>query len=208
MNCFQSPDSLRFSSSGRNPPSLSSWATPSSRITCQFFSNSYSVNVQNTSIKSQNFWWQYTICQVTWNCLYCKIGFVSSSVLAKIISGVPDQNLMSNVMSSMICCSCWSPARHFFSSWWPANIPCIDPSQLKCLAMSEPSAAYQQKSAGHVRHVQHISRGLASFINFLLLFFCYQKRKKAKRFIILQWHLFFFKCEGGNPIQRKWTGFG
>ena len=39
VNCFQSPDSRRFSSSGRKDPVSSSWFTPSSRMTSQFSSN-------------------------------------------------------------------------------------------------------------------------------------------------------------------------
>ncbi len=38
------------------------------------------------------------------------------------------------------------------------HFPYIEPSRTKCLAMLEPSAGHQQKSAGHVRH---ISRGLS-----------------------------------------------
>ncbi len=51
--------------------------------------------------------------------------------------------------------------------WWPAilfslvgHFPCIESCRTKCLAMSKTSAGHQQKSAGHVRHVRHISRGL------------------------------------------------
>ena len=37
---------------------------------------------------------------------------------------------------------------------------CIELCWTKCPARSELSAGHQQKSAGHVRHVRHISRSL------------------------------------------------
>ena len=37
---------------------------------------------------------------------------------------------------------------------------CIEPCWTKCPARSQLSAGHQQKSAGHVRHVRHISRSL------------------------------------------------
>ncbi len=39
---------------------------------------------------------------------------------------------------------------------------CIEPCGTKCPARSELSAGHQQKSAGHVRHVRHISLSLTS----------------------------------------------
>ncbi len=65
----------------------------------------------------------------------------------------------------------FDPLLDIFLSWWSGNmsgnscLPCwtfsyIETCRTKCPAMSEPSAGHQQKSAGHVRHVRHISRGL------------------------------------------------
>ncbi len=40
------------------------------------------------------------------------------------------------------------------------HFQCIEPCRTKCPALFETPAGHQQKSAGHVRHVRHISRGL------------------------------------------------
>ncbi len=85
-------------------------------------------------------------------------------VLAKIISGLPDKM---SCRPSMICRTFWLPAEHF-SKLMNSNscLPCrghflsVESCETKCPAMLEPSAGHQQKSAGHVRHVWHISRGL------------------------------------------------
>ncbi len=99
--------------------------------------------------------------------------FRNMSVIAKIIFGVPDK--MSG-RPSALSRTFWVPVRHF-PTWLLVNISghsyfpwqhfmCIEPCWTKCPAMSELSAGHQQKSAGHVRHVRHISRSLT----------CWEKR--------------------------------
>ncbi len=88
-------------------------------------------------------------------------------VLAKIISGLPDK--MSGRLS-ILCRTFWSSAGHFYPLMtskyddlcrtFAGHFPCIEPCRTKCPAMFEPPAGHQQKSAGHVQHVRHISRGL------------------------------------------------
>ncbi len=47
-----------------------------------------------------------------------------------------------------------------YSGFLGAHIMCIEPCWTKCPARFGLSAGHQQKSAGHVRHVRHISRSL------------------------------------------------
>ena len=66
----------------------------------------------------------------------------------------------------------FEPLTDIFPSWWLVKISghsyfpwwhfmCIEPCWTKCPARSELSAGHQQKSAGHVWHVRHISRSLS-----------------------------------------------
>ncbi len=66
----------------------------------------------------------------------------------------PLSDIFTSLMSSKYYILCRTFPRHF---------PWKEPCRTKCPAMFEPTAGHQQKSAGHVRHVQHISRGLKFF---------------------------------------------
>ncbi len=59
----------------------------------------------------------------------------------------------------------------FYAGHFTGHFPRIEPCWTKCPAMLEPPAGHQQKSAGHVRHVRHISRGLVW--EFFMIHECY-----------------------------------
>ena len=89
----------------------------------------------------------------------CVRDITQHSVITKIISGLPDK--MSG-RPSVLC--------RTFSTDWQISVVILvslvthfmstQHCWTKCPARSELSAGLQQKSAGHVRHVRHISRSL------------------------------------------------